>query len=69
MNQLARGLQHLPGRKNLIWFSGSFPINILPDGDLQNPFAVVANSKTNFARPPISSLRVRSLSIPSTPAA
>ena len=33
-NQLARYLSGLPGRKNLIWFSGSFPINILPDPDM-----------------------------------
>ena len=48
MNQLARYLSALPGRKNLIWFSGSFPISILPDGDIQNPFAVVASSEDEF---------------------
>ena len=41
MNQLARYLSALPGRKNLIWFSGSFPLNVLPDEDLANPFAAV----------------------------
>src|SRR5271154_3358181 len=30
MNALARYLVGFHGRKNLIWFSGSFPINILP---------------------------------------
>lgn len=48
MNQLARYLSGIPGRKNLIWFSGSFPISILPDGDIQNPFAVVASSEDEF---------------------
>lgn len=48
LNQLARYLTGMPGRKNLIWFSGSFPVNILPDGDLQNPFAVVASSEDEF---------------------
>ena len=48
MNLLARYLSGLPGRKNLIWFSGSFPIDILPDGDLPNPFAVVASSEEEF---------------------
>lgn len=48
LNQLARYLSALPGRKNLIWFSGSFPINILPDADLQNPFAVVASAEDEF---------------------
>jgi VWFA-related protein len=39
MQQLARYLSAVPGRKNLIWFSGSFPIALGPDpGDqsLQN---------------------------------
>ena len=47
-NQLARYLSNLPGRKNLIWFSGSFPISILPDADLQNPFAAVASAEDEF---------------------
>jgi len=48
LNQLGRYLSSLPGRKNLIWFSGSFPINILPDGDLQNPFSVAASAEDEF---------------------
>ena len=48
MNSLARYLSGLPGRKNLIWFSGSFPINIEPDGDLTNPFAVMADMSKEF---------------------
>ena len=48
LNQLARYMSNLPGRKNLIWFSGSFPISILPDADLQNPFAVVASAEDEF---------------------
>ncbi|MGO9339715.1 MAG: VWA domain-containing protein [Terracidiphilus sp.] len=48
LNQLARYLGRLPGRKNLIWFSGSFPINILPDGDISNPFAVVGSAGGEF---------------------
>jgi VWFA-related protein len=47
-NQLARYLSKLPGRKNLIWFSGSFPISILPDADLQDPFAAVATAEDEF---------------------
>ena len=50
LNKLARYMSALPGRKNLIWFSGSFPISILPDPDLQDPFAVVARRRTNSAR-------------------
>jgi len=56
-NQLARYLSNIPGRKNLVWFSGSFPIDILPDssdsasslqGHPPNPFAAVANSDDEF---------------------
>lgn len=48
LNNLGRYLSRLPGRKNLIWFSGSFPISILPDTDLANPFSVVASSEDEF---------------------
>lgn len=63
-NLLARYLSGLQGRKNLIWFSGSFPINILPDSDLldtsssgratpgnaavADPFNVVASAADEF---------------------
>jgi VWFA-related protein len=50
MSQLARYLSTIPGRKNLIWFSGSFPISILPDttSTLPDPFAVVADYEKEF---------------------
>lgn len=48
LNQLARYLSALTGRKNLIWFSGSFPIDILPDGDLADPFAAMGDSEDEF---------------------
>jgi hypothetical protein len=38
MQQLARYLAAIPGRKNLIWFSGSFPITLLADDTLPDPF-------------------------------
>jgi hypothetical protein len=38
MEQLARYLSAIPGRKNLIWFSGSFPIALDPDDSLRSPF-------------------------------
>lgn len=47
-NALAHYLSAFPGRKNLIWFSGSFPINILPDPGLNNPFAVMENNDPEF---------------------
>ena len=38
-NTLAHYLSAFPGRKNLIWFSGSFPLNLLSDPALKDPFA------------------------------
>jgi VWFA-related protein len=38
LNQLARYLSAIPGRKNLIWFSGSFPISLDPDPEQPLPF-------------------------------
>ncbi len=37
MQQLGRYLSTIPGRKNLIWFSGSFPLQIEPDTTLDRP--------------------------------
>ena len=31
MNQLARYLSSIPGRKNLIWFSDNFPVSFFSD--------------------------------------
>jgi VWFA-related protein len=40
LNQLARYLAGIPGRKNLMWFSASFPLTILPHAAIgSNPFA------------------------------
>lgn len=33
LEQLARNLASAPGRKNLIWFAGSFPVSLFPQGD------------------------------------
>ncbi|MBB5337904.1 VWA domain-containing protein [Tunturiibacter gelidoferens] len=48
INQLARFLSGIPGRKNLIWFSGSFPLDVLPDGSINDPFTVVASSEAEY---------------------
>jgi len=38
-NALAHYLAGFPGRKNLIWFSGAFPINVLPDPSVHQTFS------------------------------
>ncbi|RSL19415.1 VWFA-related protein [Edaphobacter aggregans] len=48
LNELARYLANIPGRKNLIWFSGSLPINILPNGNTNNGFASMGNWEAEF---------------------
>ena len=35
---LARYLSGVPGRKNLVWLSGSFPLSIYPDSSGETPF-------------------------------
>ena len=47
-NSLAHYLSNFPGRKNLIWFSGSFPLQIEPDPTINDPFAVMADSNEEF---------------------
>jgi VWFA-related protein len=49
-NDIAHYLAGIPGRKNLIWFSGSFPIDVLPDttGTQSNPFAAMASAEDEF---------------------
>lgn len=39
MQELGRYLAMIPGRKNLIWFSGSFPLTIDPDVTLNDAFS------------------------------
>jgi VWFA-related protein len=49
LNTLARYLVSIPGRKNLLWFSGSFPVNVMPDADAQgSPFAGLAKTESGF---------------------
>ncbi len=43
---LARYLVGIPGRKNVIWFSGGFPLNVEPDVNLADPTdSVVRNDE------------------------
>lgn len=48
--QLARYLSDTPGRKNVLWFSGSFPTGVLPDPDLPDPFSVVRDFQADVRR-------------------
>jgi len=52
MNQLARYLSNIPTRKNLIWFSGSFPITILPDASAAplDPFEIEMSTEDLFRK-------------------
>jgi len=50
MQQLARYLADIPGRKNVIWFSGSFPAGILADPDAADPFSGTANFQEEIRR-------------------
>jgi len=50
MQQLARYLAGVPGRKNLIWFSGSFPTAIFADPDLPDPFSIAAGFQDEIRR-------------------
>ena len=47
-NALARYLQHYPGRKNIFWFSASFPINLLPNPAVPNSFEAAQNNAEEF---------------------
>jgi VWFA-related protein len=37
-DQLARYLSGMPGRKNVMWLSGSFPLGVMPNPDLKDPY-------------------------------
>jgi VWFA-related protein len=38
LQQLCRYLAGIPGRKNVVWFSGGFPLNLFPNPELQDSF-------------------------------
>jgi len=42
MQELAGYLRGIPGRKNVIWFSGAFPLVTFPDSSLFRPFGNVS---------------------------
>jgi VWFA-related protein len=50
MNLLAHYLSAFPGRKNLIWVSGGFPLNVSPDATnpTMDPFVGIASSEQEY---------------------
>jgi VWFA-related protein len=50
LQQLARYLSGVPGRKNVIWFSGSFPVGILPASDVPDPFNIASTFQDDIRK-------------------
>ena len=50
LRQLARYLSGVPGRKNVIWFSGSFPVNVFADPDVPDPFTVAGSFQEDIRK-------------------
>lgn len=50
LQQLGRYLSGVPGRKNVIWFSGSFPAGVVPNSDLVDPFSAAVNFKEDIRK-------------------
>ena len=68
MQQLARYLSGIPGRKNIIWFSGSFPIALDPDDTQQDPFEAMRSYSDQIRDTAelLSTARAGSLEVPVT---
>lgn len=47
-NDLAHYLSAFPGRKNVVWFSGSFPIDLAPDPDIKESSRTVHINDAEF---------------------
>ncbi len=50
LNALAKTLSGYPGRKNLIWLSEGFPLNLFPDNNLKTSSNTSAGCGTGLAR-------------------
>jgi VWFA-related protein len=50
LSELARYLTAIPGKKNLIWFSGSFPIGLSPDAMLSTQIKDVGDYSVDMQR-------------------
>jgi VWFA-related protein len=60
--ELSAYLSGMPGRKNIIWFSGSFPLVIQPDADLNNPFSAT-RAYDNEIREATNSLAIHQIAV------
>ncbi len=49
-SELARYLAAIPGRKNVIWLSGSFPIGLSPDANLRTPASDLRDNSLDMER-------------------
>jgi len=47
-SELAHWLANFPGRKNVIWFSGSFPLGVVPNASIQNNTDIPAEDSDEF---------------------
>jgi VWFA-related protein len=45
LQQLARYLAGFPGRKNVVWFSGSFPVVLFPNLKVRDPFQAQSDNQ------------------------
>ena len=50
LDQLGRYLSGIPGRKNLIWFSGSFPLSVFADPDVPDPYTTARKFQDEVRR-------------------
>ncbi len=50
LEQLARYLSTVPGRKNLIWYTGAVPITIAPDATQTDPTSAMRDYGQRFAK-------------------
>lgn len=50
MRELAQNVEGYPGRKNLVWLSGAFPLTVFPDETLPNPFSAQSSYGDDLRR-------------------
>lgn len=50
MQELAQNVEGYPGRKNLVWLSGAFPLTVFPDETLQDPFHAASSYGEDLRR-------------------